>query len=287
MIIGYTCGVYDLLHVGHINLLKNAKSMCDKLIVGLTTDKGVQYKFKNTILKYDDRKKILESLKYVDSVIPQEDTDKVLAWNKIKFNILFVGDDWYNTPKWNGFENELKQHNVKIVYFPYTKSCSTTLIKKNIVYINNIFIIFDLDKTLWNFYTNLLPDDEYKNIITNYKFSDDIIRIFNFLNKNNIKYGFASRSKYKNRCSELLKKLNINLDNHFNHIEWTENKSKLLHVQKIIKESGKSPEFMILFDDDDENLKSVQSLIKYTKLVDKELNLKFEDLIDVLYEVSK
>ena len=285
MIIGYTCGVYDLLHVGHINLLKNAKSMCDKLIVGLTTDEGVRYKFKNTILKYDDRKKILESLKYVDSVIPQKDTDKVLAWNKIKFNILFVGDDWYNTPKWNGFENELKKYNVKIVYFPYTQSCSTTLIKKKIVNINNIFIIFDLDKTLWNFYTNLLNEDDYKNIINNYNFSDDIVRIFNYLKKNNIEFGFASRSKYKNRCSELLKKLNIDLDNHINCIKWTDNKTKLPHIKYIISKCKKSPEFMVLFDDDDENLKSVNSIIKYTKLVDKEKNLKFEDFIDVLYNI--
>ena len=287
MIIGYTCGVYDLLHVGHINLLKNARAMCDKLIVGLSTDEATQYKFKNTILKYDDRKQILESLKYVDSVIPQEDTDKVLAWNKIKFNILFVGDDWYNTPKWNQFEKELKQHNVKLVYFPYTKSSSTTLIKKKIVNINNIFIIFDLDKTLWNFYTNLLTDNEYNNIINNYQFSNDIIRIFNFLNKNNIEYGFASRSKYKDRCSKLLNKLGVNLDNHYNHIEWTENKSKLPHIQNIIKNSGKSPEFMLLFDDDNENLNSVRHLIKCTKLVNKEVNLQFEDFIDVLYEISK
>ena len=113
MIIGYSCGVFDLLHIGHINLLKNAKSMCDKLIVGLSTDECIKYKFKNTVIKYEDRKIILESIKYVDSVIPQTDTNKYEAWKKLKFNILFVGDDWYNTEKWNKFENKLNEYNVK------------------------------------------------------------------------------------------------------------------------------------------------------------------------------
>ena len=101
MIIGYTCGVFDLIHVGHINLLKNAKSLCDKLIIGLSTDECIKYKLKNSVINYEDRKKILESIKYVDCVIPQINTDKFEAWKQIKYNILFVGNDWYNTPKWN------------------------------------------------------------------------------------------------------------------------------------------------------------------------------------------
>jgi len=286
MIIGYACGVFDLLHIGHINLLKNAKTMCDKLIIGLSTDECIKYKFKNTIIKYNERKKILESIKYVDCVIPQTDTDKYDAWKKIKFNILFVGDDWFNTDKWIKYESQLKNHNVKIVYFPYTKECSTTIIKKKIVNINNILIIFDLDKTIWNFYTNLLTDEEFNLKLKNYIFTDDIIRIFKYLNINNIEYGFASRSKYKNRCKKLLKKLSINLEEHPNHIEWTTEKTKLPHIKNIIKKTNKSPEFMVLFDDDIENLNSVEHLIKYTKLVDKNINLKFEDFIDVLYNLN-
>ena len=114
MIVGYTCGVYDYIHIGHINLLKNAKSLCDVLIVGLSTDECVKYKFKNTIIDYESRKVILESIKYVDTVIPQNDTNKILAWNKLKFNKLFVGDDWYNTQKWNEMETFLKTKNVFI-----------------------------------------------------------------------------------------------------------------------------------------------------------------------------
>lgn len=285
MIIGYTCGVYDILHIGHINLLRNAKALCDKLIVGLSTDVCVKYKFKNTIMNYETRKTILESIKYVDCVIPQENTNKIEAYNKIKFNILFVGDDWYNTEKWNNYEMELKKYNVKIVYFPYTKSCSTTLLKKNTINIKNCVFLFDLDMTLWNFYTNLLTEDEFIEKLKSYKFSDDIIRIFNYLNINDIKYGFASRSKYKNRCKLLLKKLDIDLDNCINHIEYTKEKTKLPHINEIVLNSKYSPEYFILFDDDKENLDSVKNKIYLTKLVNKKTNITFEDFLDILYKL--
>jgi choline-phosphate cytidylyltransferase/glycerol-3-phosphate cytidylyltransferase len=132
MIIGYTTGVYDLFHVGHVELLKNAKSLCDKLIVGLTIDDIVSYKESTTVIKYDDRKVVLESCKYVDLVIPQTDHNKVNAYNKLKYNILFVGDDWYQNDKWQKYEEELKGYGVKVIYFPYTKKISTTIIKSNL-----------------------------------------------------------------------------------------------------------------------------------------------------------
>ena len=132
MINGYTCGVYDLFHIGHVEILKNAKSMCDKLIVGLTTDEAVSYKGTESVFKYNDRKTILESCKYVDIVIPQENHNKVEAYHKIKYDILFVGDDWYQSDKWNEYELELKKYGVKVIYFPYTKSISTTKLKENL-----------------------------------------------------------------------------------------------------------------------------------------------------------
>lgn len=132
MITGYTCGVYDLFHIGHVEILKNAKSMCDKLIVGLTTDEAVSYKGTESVFKYNDRKTILESCKYVDIVIPQENHNKVEAYHKIKYDILFVGDDWYQSDKWNEYELELKKYGVKVIYFPYTKSISTTKLKENL-----------------------------------------------------------------------------------------------------------------------------------------------------------
>lgn len=127
MIVGYTCGVYDILHDGHIELLKNAKGMCDKLIVGLTTDEQVCYKGKYPIMSYSQRKTILESIKFVDLVLPQYTHDKYEAWMKLKFDILFVGDDWYNSSQWNNYESKLKEQNVKVIYFPYTRGVSTNI----------------------------------------------------------------------------------------------------------------------------------------------------------------
>lgn len=130
MIIGYTAGVYDLFHVGHLNLLKNAKAMCDKLIVGVTVDELVTYKGKKAMIPYADRAEIVRSIEYVDAVVPQYDMDKVTMCKKLKADILFVGDDWYDTPKWEAYEKELKELGIKIIYFPYTKGISSTQISK-------------------------------------------------------------------------------------------------------------------------------------------------------------
>lgn len=128
MVIGYTSGVYDLFHIGHLNLLKNAKSMCDKLVVGVTVDELVLYKGKKSYIPFDDRIEIVRSIKYVDAVVPQYDMDKVSICKKLKANILFVGDDWYKTDKWNEYEEELKKIDVEVIYFPYTKGISSTKI---------------------------------------------------------------------------------------------------------------------------------------------------------------
>lgn len=131
-IIGYTCGVYDLFHIGHLNLLKNAKSLCDYLIVGVSTDELVSYKGKQPIITYRDRAEVVSSIKYVDCVIPQETRDKVEAYHKIKYDILFVGDDWYQNTEWKTWESELNNYGVVIRYFPYTKDVSTTKIIETI-----------------------------------------------------------------------------------------------------------------------------------------------------------
>lgn len=128
MIIGYTSGVFDLFHIGHLNLLKNAKGMCDKLIVGVTVDDLVTYKGKRAMIPYEDRAEIVRNIKYVDAVIPQYNMNKLEMCSKIQADILFVGDDWYNTKKWKDFEKELSEIDVKVVYFPYTKGISSTKI---------------------------------------------------------------------------------------------------------------------------------------------------------------
>ena len=128
MIIGYTTGVYDLFHIGHLNLLKNAKGMCDKLVVGVTVDELVQYKGKQAMIPFEDRIEIVRSCKYVDAAVPQYDMDKLKACKELGASLLFVGDDWYGTEKWKKYEEEFAQEGIHIVYFPYTKGISSTKI---------------------------------------------------------------------------------------------------------------------------------------------------------------
>ncbi len=132
MIIGYTTGVFDMFHIGHLNLLKKAKSMCDKLIVGVTTDELVTYKNKTPIIPYSERAEIVSNIKCVDCVVPQNSMDKFEAWKQLKFQFMFVGSDWYNTEKWKVYEDQFDKVNVKIIYFPYTKYISSTLLSKKI-----------------------------------------------------------------------------------------------------------------------------------------------------------
>lgn len=130
MVIGYTAGVYDLFHVGHLNLLKNAKGMCDKLIVGVTTDDLVIYKGKHSMIPFEDRLEIVRSIKFVDAVVPQSDMDKLTMCKKLGASFLFVGDDWYGTEKWQQYEREFNEAGIQIIYFPYTKGVSSTLINE-------------------------------------------------------------------------------------------------------------------------------------------------------------
>ena len=130
MLIGYTTGVYDLFHIGHLNLLKNAKGMCDKLIVGVTVDELVSYKGKQAMIPFEDRIELVRSCKYVDAAVPQYDMDKLTACKKLGAKIMFVGDDWYGTEKWRNYEKEFEAEGIKIIYFPYTKGTSSTQIRK-------------------------------------------------------------------------------------------------------------------------------------------------------------
>ncbi len=130
MIIGYTTGVFDLFHIGHLNLLKNAKALCDKLIVGVTVDELVKYKYKKSVIPFEERLEIVRNIKFVDAAIPQVTMDKMEAWKKLKFDLMFVGDDWFNAPKWQEVEEKFKKVGVRIIYFPYTSGVSSTIINK-------------------------------------------------------------------------------------------------------------------------------------------------------------
>lgn len=128
--VGYTTGVFDLFHIGHINILKRAKSECDYLIVGVTTDElSMQLKNKTPVIPFYERLEIIKSLRYVDEVVSQNTMDKFAAWEKYKFHKMFVGSDWKGTEKWNALEKDFSNVGVEIVYFPYTKSTSSTFLK--------------------------------------------------------------------------------------------------------------------------------------------------------------
>jgi len=125
---GYTAGVYDLFHIGHLNLLNNAKSMCDHLIVGVTSDEMVAYKGKTAIIPFRERLEIVRSIKCVDTVVGQYDMDKYKAWEKLKFDKIFVGDDWLGSKEWNEYEKKFEKVGVEVVYFPYTMGTSSTIV---------------------------------------------------------------------------------------------------------------------------------------------------------------
>ncbi len=137
MKIGYTTGVYDLFHVGHLNLLRNAREMCDKLIVGVSTDELVAYKQKRAVIPFVERMEIIRSIRYVDAVVPQESMEKFEAWKKLKFDIMFVGDDWYQSKKWRELEEQFKEVGVRIVFFPYSKGTSSTLVNETLLKLRN------------------------------------------------------------------------------------------------------------------------------------------------------
>lgn len=131
--IGYTTGVFDLFHIGHLNLLKRAREQCDYLIVGVSSDDLVAYKNKRAVIPFEERIQIVEAIRYVDKAVLQTNMNKMEAWRTYQFDVIFVGDDWKNTEKWNRFEEEFQKVGVDIVYFPYTRNTSSTLLNETLL----------------------------------------------------------------------------------------------------------------------------------------------------------
>lgn len=131
-VVGYTTGVFDLFHAGHVNLLRRARSLCDRLIVGVTVDELVAYKNKQAVVPFADRLEVVSACQYVDCAVPQADMDKVGAWKRYHFNVMFVGDDWYGTDKWADIQHSMAGLGVEVVYLPYTKTTSSTLINETL-----------------------------------------------------------------------------------------------------------------------------------------------------------
>lgn len=130
MIVGYTTGVFDMFHIGHLNIIMKAREQCDYLIVGVSTDELVQRdKNKTPIIPFEERCKIVSAIKYVDKVVPQENKDKLKAWDKYKFDKMFVGSDWKGTEVWNAFEKQFSPKGVEIVYLKHTDGISSTILR--------------------------------------------------------------------------------------------------------------------------------------------------------------
>lgn len=129
--VGFTTGVFDLFHLGHLNILKKSKEACEFLIVGVNTDElTFSYKKKHPIIPFEERIRIVEAIKYVDSVIPVVHRDKVKLCEDVNSDVIFVGDDWKNTPLWNTIEKELSKLGIDVKYFPYTEGTSSTILRE-------------------------------------------------------------------------------------------------------------------------------------------------------------
>ncbi len=128
--IGYTQGVYDMFHIGHLNLLNHAKEYCDKLIVGVNSDKLVEeYKKKRTVINENERALIVGNIKAVDEAIIVNTLDKEEILKSIHFDAVFIGDDWKGSERWNATEEALSKHGVDVVYLKHTDGISSTILR--------------------------------------------------------------------------------------------------------------------------------------------------------------
>lgn len=128
--IGYTTGVFDMFHIGHLNILKKAKEQCDFLIVGVTTDElCFSRKHKYPIIPENERAMIIEAIKYVDKVVLQEDMDKLSAIKRYNADVVFVGSDWKGTDAWDEYEKMFAPEGCDVVYLDHTDGISSTIIR--------------------------------------------------------------------------------------------------------------------------------------------------------------
>ncbi|MGR6836812.1 adenylyltransferase/cytidyltransferase family protein [Syntrophomonas erecta] len=131
--VGYTTGVFDLFHIGHLNILRRAKECCEYLIVGVSTDECVQeYKHKIPVIPFEERVAIVGAIRYVDKVVPQVTMNKMEAWKELKFDAIFHGDDWKGSTLYDKYEEEFAEVGVRLVFLPHTKGTSSTKIAKKL-----------------------------------------------------------------------------------------------------------------------------------------------------------
>ena len=131
MIVGYTTGVFDLFHIGHLNILRRAKEKCDYLIVGVSTDECVEsYKHHKPVIPFEQRVAIVEAIKYVDEVVPQTSMDKLEFLKQRHFDVMFHGDEWKGTDLYNRYEEEFAKFGVRIEYLSHTDGISSSMLRE-------------------------------------------------------------------------------------------------------------------------------------------------------------
>lgn len=129
--VGYTSGVYDLFHIGHLNILRMAKEQCEFLIVGVSTDELVQaYKNKKTVIPFEQRIEIIKAIRYVDMVVPQASMDKMSIWREYHFDVMFHGDEWKNSDLYNSYIEEFEKIGVDIVFLKHTEGISSSKLQQ-------------------------------------------------------------------------------------------------------------------------------------------------------------
>ena len=129
--IGYTTGVFDMFHIGHLNILRRAKEQCEHLIVGVSTDEVVKsYKNKRPMISYEERSAIVAAIRYVDEVVPQTSMDKLEAYHKYHFDAMFHGSDWKGSDMYNKIVADLAAVGVDVVFLPHTEGVSSTLLRE-------------------------------------------------------------------------------------------------------------------------------------------------------------
>lgn len=129
--VGYTTGVFDMFHIGHLNILKRAKEQCEHLIVGVTTDElCFSRKNKYPIINQNERAEIVKAIRYVDTVVYQENMDKFSAVKKYGCDVVFVGSDWKGTPSWIEYEKQFNMLGCDVVYLDHTDGISSTILRE-------------------------------------------------------------------------------------------------------------------------------------------------------------
>jgi glycerol-3-phosphate cytidylyltransferase len=129
--VGYVPGVFDMFHVGHLNILRNARLTCDVLIAGVVSDRrALAAKGQAPIVPLSERLEIVRAIRYVDDVVVEDVSSKVEMWRRLNFDVIIKGDDWRGTPKGDALEREFAEYGVEIAYLPYTVHTSSTMLRE-------------------------------------------------------------------------------------------------------------------------------------------------------------